>query len=296
MSQSQRAPRRPRAIRDQRVAVSRLVTYPTPELGWSERAWSPLPLLVAPVYAFGPLRVLLGSARATRAIERKDAEIKVIELEVEGDAADAIHQIDLGHRSAGNDLIEAAAALADAGMPAHQIAIHLELCNRSEAARLISLKRLPMSVRRRIGPAGITLGHARLLLGAEQHEAARITDRCISQRWSVARLGQELGGVPADPDPNIEWAQRQLTERLAAAARVEASSSGVDVGIQFTSLGELLGVFERLGRLRGTAASTGVARELRLQLSPEEFSALIDELESGVGEIDQHEVASPFVV
>lgn len=103
--------------------------------------------------------------------------------------------------------------------------------DRTEVNRYISLTKLPEAVQKSIDQGELSVGHAKVLLGAPEEERRSLARQCIKKSWSVRRLEQEVGARkdrPAHPGKpeTVEALANALGERLAASCSIRKGKGG----------------------------------------------------------------------
>ena len=148
----------------------------------------------------------------------------------------------------------------DHGLTQEQIAAAVGK-DRSSVANYLRLLKLPDEVRAALASGGLSMGHARALLGvadpAAQRQAARdVISRGLSVRDTemlVKRLAQPLAArsagaatVPAAPDVHTRAAEDRLRFALGTKVRIVRRGHGGTVEIDFSSEAELNRVYEHI--------------------------------------------------
>lgn len=123
--------------------------------------------------------------------------------------------------------------------------------DRSSIANYLRLLRLTDAVRRLLEEEQLTMGHARALLALESKEyqeklAVEIVEKKLSVRETekaVKRLstGEVVKGIstPLPKDANIRAAEMKLKRQLGTQVRINLSSRGGSIEIDFSSMNEL---------------------------------------------------------
>jgi ParB family chromosome partitioning protein len=127
--------------------------------------------------------------------------------------------------------------------------------SRSHIANLLRLLDLPESVRQLVESGGLSMGHARALIGASDPEAlARdVVERGLSVRETekLARFGKpgrerqgrlEIRGAGAD----IEALERQLGDMLGLKVKISYRPDGGTVALNYSTLDQLDMICQRL--------------------------------------------------
>lgn len=127
---------------------------------------------------------------------------------------------------------------------------------RTEITNLLRLLKLDERVRLLILEGNISGSHGKILAGvtlSKQYDYARYT---IAKNWSIRELERhikqnEQNSLPelkGSIDTNIQWLERRVSEHLGYAVKFDMTSKQKGfVRIQFNSLDELDGIFEKFG-------------------------------------------------
>ena len=198
------------------------------------------PLLVRPARASGGVFELVAGERRLRAVRLLDwADVPVIVREVDDETLLVLALVENLQREALNPLEEAEGyrALAERfGMTQERIAQAVGK-DRSTIANLLRLLRLPPSIRKLLGEARLSMGHARALLAVDDAlKASNLARRAAREGWSVRELERRVStrksrkrsGAPqaAGREPIVTALEEALRERLATRVRLR----GVDQG------------------------------------------------------------------
>ena len=128
--------------------------------------------------------------------------------------------------------------------------------DRSTIANALRLLKLPEEIKANLMAGGLTVGHARALLGvrdelAQRRAAREVMRRRLSVRETEAFIrkltGQEVrAGKPAVPDVHIRAAEEQLRFALGTRVRVIRKRKGGRIEVDFSSEEELQRIYEQL--------------------------------------------------
>jgi len=127
---------------------------------------------------------------------------------------------------------------------------------RATIANYLRLLKLPGKVQAMVVEGALEMGHARALLAlAEPAEQTRLGIEAATKQWSVRQVearakalasGKARGGrSPSRRDPDVEAAERKLTQSLGTDVKIRGKERG-RVEIRFTSLEELNRLYEAL--------------------------------------------------
>ncbi len=161
-----------------------------------------------------------------------------------------------------NPLEEAAGyrqLLEDFGMTHEQVAERVGK-SRSAVSNTLRLLTLPPEIQGMLARGDLTAGHARALLGIEDHAyAQQVARRTAAEGWSVRqveeaareRVGRDQRAERPDMRPSaiIELEER-LTEHLGAPVRIEYRGSKGRVVIRYGSVDDLERIYRALSSLR----------------------------------------------
>ena len=124
--------------------------------------------------------------------------------------------------------------------------------SRVTVANLLRLITLPDAIKTMLAHGDLEMGHARALLGLEEHrqeEGARhVVARGLTVRQTEALVRQWLSDKPdpvepSKPDPDIARLEQRLAERLGSAVQIRHGNKGKgQLVIRYNSLDELQGV------------------------------------------------------
>ena len=125
--------------------------------------------------------------------------------------------------------------------------------DRASVANHLRLLKLPLEVQDLLSDGKISMGHAKVLLGLEDHRAIvvlarRIMVKGLSVRDVEALLGKSQKDVPAPKkprtDPNLEAVQEDLLRALGTKVTIDGTSKKGVIKVFYFSLGELNRVIE----------------------------------------------------
>ena len=130
--------------------------------------------------------------------------------------------------------------------------------SRSAVTNTVRLLQLPTEIQQILNDGGITAGHARALLGAEDEAyAIHIATRAAAEGWSVRRVeeavrlrGTQQGGRRASagavrPAAVIELEDR-LQDRLGTKVRIDHRGKGGRITIRYASSDDLERIYRHL--------------------------------------------------
>ena len=128
--------------------------------------------------------------------------------------------------------------------------------SRVTVANLLRLISLPEAIKTMLAHGDLEMGHARALLGLEEHrqeEGARhVVARGLTVRQTEALVRQWLSGKPepteaSKPDPDIARLEQRLAERLGSSVQIRHGNKGKgQLVIRYNSLDELQGVLAHI--------------------------------------------------
>lgn len=128
--------------------------------------------------------------------------------------------------------------------------------SRVTVANLLRLITLPEAIKTMLAHGDLEMGHARALLGLEEHrqeEGARhVVARGLTVRQTEALVRQWLSDKPdpvepSKPDPDIARLEQRLAERLGSAVQIRHGNKGKgQLVIRYNSLDELQGVLAHI--------------------------------------------------
>lgn len=127
--------------------------------------------------------------------------------------------------------------------------------DRSSVANTLRLLRLPVGVRDQVGSGGLSMGHARALLGLENDAAitkasAEVLARRLSVRETEALVKRIATPLPPRKEPKSDVhtraAEQELRLSLGAPVRIVRGRKGGRIEIDFKSEDELQRLFELL--------------------------------------------------
>ena len=128
--------------------------------------------------------------------------------------------------------------------------------DRSTIANALRLLKLPEEIKANLMSGGLTVGHARALLGvpdesAQRRAAREVMRRRLSVRETEAFIrkltGQEIrAGRPEAADVHIRAAEEQLRFALGTRVRVIRKRKGGRIEVDFSSEEELQRIYEQL--------------------------------------------------
>ena len=128
--------------------------------------------------------------------------------------------------------------------------------SRVTVANLLRLITLPDAIKTMLAHGDLEMGHARALLGLEEHrqeEGARhVVARGLTVRQTEALVRQWLSDKPdpvepGKPDPDIARLEQRLAERLGSAVQIRHGNKGKGhLVIRYNSLDELQGVLAHI--------------------------------------------------
>jgi len=125
--------------------------------------------------------------------------------------------------------------------------------DRSTIANTLRLLQLPDEIKAEIEHGTLSAGHARTLLGLDEHKAKLALAREIVSRRLTVRQAEQLAKRHARPLADIEQraAEQRLTEALGTKVRVLPRRNGSGkIEIEYYSLDGLNGLLDRLTDLR----------------------------------------------
>lgn len=147
--------------------------------------------------------------------------------------------------------------LEEFGMTHEQIADRVGK-SRSAVSNTMRLLQLPVGIQALLASGGISAGHARALLGAEDEAyALHIAERAASEGWSVRRVeeairlrstqGSRRASTPqaVRPAAIIELEDR-LQERLGTKVRIDYRGKGGKITIKYASPDDLERIYRHL--------------------------------------------------
>ena len=108
--------------------------------------------------------------------------------------------------------------------------------NRSTVANYLRLLRLPEPIQKSLADGDLSMGHARAILGLEDAAAQlRLAEEAIARGWSVrqtearVRSHQRPSAMRAvAKDPDVQAAERELTESLGAKVMIHGQRTRAD--------------------------------------------------------------------
>ena len=127
--------------------------------------------------------------------------------------------------------------------------------DRSSVANTLRLLRLPVGVRDQVGSGGLSMGHARALLGLENDAAiTKASAEVLARRLSVRETEALVKRIATPPPPRKEpksdvhtrAAEQELRLSLGAPVRIVRGRKGGRIEIDFKSEDELQRLFELL--------------------------------------------------
>jgi ParB family chromosome partitioning protein len=225
------------------------------------------PIVVRPVTGSGPeqrYEIIAGERRWRAAQLAGLTELPAIIREIPDEAAVAMALIENIQREDLNPLEEARAferLIGEFGLTHQQVA---EAVGRSRAAvtNLLRLTDLAPDVANLVERRELDMGHARALLGLENHRkqielALLVVKKGLSVRETealVRRLNQpaSAAGKPGDGkeggrDPNVERLESELAEKLGAQVAIQHARNGRGkVVVAYNSLDELDGILAHI--------------------------------------------------
>ena len=134
--------------------------------------------------------------------------------------------------------------------------------NRSTITNALRLLQLPANIQGMVGRGELSGGHAKALIGIEDHAyAEHIAKRAVAEGWSVrmveeaararsqgtgkAKTSRRSKGQPPRPAEIIALEQR-LGEHLATSVKIDYDGNGGQVHIGFNSLSELERIYRSM--------------------------------------------------
>jgi ParB family chromosome partitioning protein len=225
------------------------------------------PIVVRPVAGGGTeqrYEIIAGERRWRAAQLAGLRELPAIVREIPDEAAVAMALIENIQREDLNPLEEARAferLIGEFGLTHQQVA---EAVGRSRAAvtNLLRLIDLAPEVARLVENRELDMGHARALLGLENHRkqtelALLVVKKGLSVRETealVRRLGQPAGtpshaenGRTAGRDPNVERLESELADKLGAQVQIQHARNGRGkLVVAYNSLDELDGILSHI--------------------------------------------------
>ena len=225
------------------------------------------PIVVRPVAGGGTeqrYEIIAGERRWRAAQLAGLSELPAIVRDIPDEAAVAMALIENIQREDLNPLEEARAferLISEFGLTHQQVA---EAVGRSRAAvtNLLRLIDLAPEVARLVENRELDMGHARALLGLENHRkqielALLVVKKGLSVRETealVRRLGQPTGvashgegGKSAARDPNVERLESELADKLGAQVQIQHARSGRGkLVVAYNSLDELDGILSHI--------------------------------------------------
>ena len=225
------------------------------------------PIVVRPVAGGGTeqrYEIIAGERRWRAAQLAGLSELPAIVREIPDEAAVAMALIENIQREDLNPLEEARAferLIGEFGLTHQQVA---EAVGRSRAAvtNLLRLIDLAPEVARLVENRELDMGHARALLGLENHRkqtelALLVVKKGLSVRETealVRRLGQPAGtashgenGKTAGRDPDVERLESELADKLGAQVQIQHARNGRGkLVVAYNSLDELDGILSHI--------------------------------------------------
>ncbi len=133
--------------------------------------------------------------------------------------------------------------------------------DRSSVANYVRLLKLPENVQKMVETEKISMGHARAILGLESQEqqsklaqeiidkkmSVRETERAVQQKSST-KLDEETDSTVVKNDANIRAAELKLKRFLGTQVKIQISSKGGKISIDFSSASELDRIYSILIR------------------------------------------------
>ncbi len=133
--------------------------------------------------------------------------------------------------------------------------------DRSSVANYVRLLKLPESVQRMVETEKISMGHARAILGLESQElqaklaqevidkkmSVRETERAVQQK-AISKSESETDSTVIRNDANIRAAELKLKRFLGTQVKIQISSKGGKISIDFSSANELDRIYSILMR------------------------------------------------
>lgn len=125
--------------------------------------------------------------------------------------------------------------------------------DRASVANHLRLLKLPLEVQDLLSDGKISMGHAKVLLGLEDHRAIVVLARRIMVKGMSVRdvetlLGKSKKDAPAlkkpKTDPNLEAVQEDLLRALGTKVIIDGTSKKGVIKVFYFSLGELNRVIE----------------------------------------------------
>lgn len=215
------------------------------------------PIVVRPIAA-GQYEIIAGERRWRAAQMAGLTDIPAVVRKVADQAAIAMALIENIQREDLNPLEEANALqrLINEFDMTHELAAEAVGRSRAAVSNLLRLLSLNADVRKLLETNALEMGHARALLGlsgkAQSEAAQRVADKGMSVR-ETEQLVRRLQSSPARGktkpriDPDIRRFETELSEKLAAAVRVEHGDKGKGrLIISYNSLDELEGILKHI--------------------------------------------------
>ncbi len=150
----------------------------------------------------------------------------------------------------------------DAGLTQEQIAESVGR-DRSTVANYVRLLGLPERVQALLVDGALRMGHARAILGLEDHAAqTRLAEAVAAEGLSVRQTESRVraarsagtGGAGApETDPDTLAAEERLSRAMGAPVKIRGKEKG-RIEIRFTTLDELDRIYEQLLRSTGGAS------------------------------------------
>jgi ParB family transcriptional regulator, chromosome partitioning protein len=146
--------------------------------------------------------------------------------------------------------------------------------DRSSVANYVRLLKLPENVQKMVETEMISMGHARAILGLESQElqsrlaqeivdkkmSVRETERAVQQK-AISKSEGETDSTVIRNDANIRAAELKLKRFLGTQVKIQISSKGGKISIDFSSANELDRIYSILMR-RTDVASQELSSEL----------------------------------
>jgi ParB family chromosome partitioning protein len=225
------------------------------ELSHSIKEFGLLQPIVVREVGVGSFQLIMGERRWRAAQQAGLERLPAIVRETEDDALLRDALLENIHRVQLNPLEEAAAyeqLLAEFGVTHEQLADRLGR-SRPVVTNMIRLLKLPVAVQRRVAAGVLSAGHARALLGLDDHArqeelAARIVAEGMSVRATeeavtLAKRDPERRPAPAARKPDKPQEVRQLAERLSdtfdTRVKVELGQRKGRIVVEFGSMDDL---------------------------------------------------------
>lgn len=125
--------------------------------------------------------------------------------------------------------------------------------SRSHIANLLRLLTLCKTVQEQIHQEKISLGHARMLVGLEEHLQKELAKKILDNQWSVRKLEEEVRASKSpilknQPHLDIARLETQLAEQIGSPVQfLHENTQGGWLKIRYYDNDTLSGLLERMG-------------------------------------------------